>query len=836
MAVLCLPSFLFSITNLLLLLFTSSATSALDSIGPFQSISDGQTLVSKQGSFRLGFFSPGISKNRYLGIWYNNIPTRTVVWVANRCNPINDSSGLLTINSRGNLVLFGHNNNESEVWSTRSVKQAKNPLVQILDNGNLALRDEEDGGNPEAYLWQSFDYPCDTLLPEMKLGWDLRTGLKRSLSAWKNPDDPCPGDFTYGYELGQTYPEAYIRNHGAKFYRNGPWNGLRFSGVPELTVNRFFNFGFVYNEDDVYYTYKLINESVLSRIVLNQTTSTRERSVWVEAEQAWKQYSSLPRDYCDHYGLCGANGKCVISQNPVCECLDGFKPKSDEDWNNMEWSEGCERSVPLSCQERYKDGFVKFVGLKLPDTTHSWVNKTMNLKECRAKCLRNCSCMAYTNSDIRGEGSGCVLWFGDLVDIRGFPENGQDLYIRMPASELEKKRKAIVDSKVKTEAIIVAVIGVAFAMLFVGFAIARNRTVDLKASSDRIKIDDSRGRKEDLELPMFKQSTIAIATNNFSLENKIGEGGYGPVYRGLLQDGQEIAVKRLSPSSGQGVNEFKNEVILISKLNHRNLVRLLGCCIKGEDKMLVYEYMPNKSLDTFIFDEKQSKLLDWSQRFKIIHGIARGLVYLHQDSRLRIIHRDLKASNVLLDRDMNPKISDFGLARISGGDQIEGNTNRVVGTYGYMAPEYALDGKFSTKSDVFSFGTLMLEIISGMKSRGFHHPHLGVTLIGHAWRLMQEGRALELIDGDKSNYSKNVTQEVLRCVHVSLLCVQQQPGDRPSMSSVLLMLSSTDSDLPEPKPPGYFMETYCLAETDSFSSKHVSFSNNDITISIMDAR
>ncbi|PKI73758.1 hypothetical protein CRG98_005829 [Punica granatum] len=183
---------------------------------------------------------------------------------------------------------------------------------------------------------------------------------------------------------------------------------------------------------------------------------------------------------------------------------------------------------------------------------------------------------------------------------------------------------------------------------------------------------------QDLKLLSFEE--LSTATDSFSSAIKLGEGGFGPVYMGKLLDGQEVAVKRLSRASDQGLEEFMNEMVVISKVQHRNLVRLLGCCVEREEKILVYEFMPNKSLDVFLFDPVKKDELDWSKRFKIIDGICRGLLYLHRDSRLRIIHRDLKASNILLDEELNPKISDFGMARIFGAKEDQANTRRVVGT------------------------------------------------------------------------------------------------------------------------------------------------------------
>ncbi|XP_044978481.1 G-type lectin S-receptor-like serine/threonine-protein kinase At1g11410 isoform X3 [Hordeum vulgare subsp. vulgare] len=260
-----------------------------------------------------------------------------------------------------------------------------------------------------------------------------------------------------------------------------------------------------------------------------------------------------------------------------------------------------------------------------------------------------------------------------------------------------------------------------------------NLNVHDQAAMNRAEEDTLVWRLEEKssEFTLFDFSEILHATHNFSKEALLGQGGFGPVYKGQLPDGMEIAVKRLASHSGQGFAEFKNEVELIAKLQHNNLVKLMGCCIHGDEKLLVYEYLPNKSLDFFIFDESRIALVDWNKRCVIIEGIAQGLMYLHKHSRLRIIHRDLKASNILLDLDMNPKISDFGLAKIFSSNDTQGTTKRVVGTYGYMSPEYASQGIYSVKSDVFSFGVLLLEILSGKRNSSFHEHEDFLNLLGY---------------------------------------------------------------------------------------------------------
>ncbi|KAL2324332.1 hypothetical protein Fmac_023390 [Flemingia macrophylla] len=307
-------------------------------------------------------------------------------------------------------------------------------------------------------------------------------------------------------------------------------------------------------------------------------------------------------------------------------------------------------------------------------------------------------------------------------------------------------------------------------------------------------------------------ATVVAATNNFSYANKLGEGGFGPVYKGRLSNGQEVAVKRLSRNSLQGDKEFKNEVLLVAKLQHRNLVMLLGFCLERRERLLVYEFVPNKSLDFFIFDQTRRAQLNWEKRYKIIGGIARGILYLHEDSRLRIIHRDLKASNILLDEDMHPKISDFGMARLVEVDQTQGNTNRIVGTYGYMAPECALHGQFSVKSDVFSFGVLVLEILSGQRNSWARRGENVGDLLTYAWQNWREGTASNIVDPTVTDGSRN---EMMRYIHIALLCVQENVDDRPTMASVALMLNSYSVSLPLPSQPAFFTDSRSLSTIQS---------------------
>ncbi|CAL4943612.1 unnamed protein product [Urochloa decumbens] len=342
--------------------------------------------------------------------------------------------------------------------------------------------------------------------------------------------------------------------------------------------------------------------------------------------------------------------------------------------------------------------------------------------------------------------------------------------------------------------VVAIVLGVLVVILVSTFAIYLWRKAQVKQYVEE---------DNDAESLSFDLTTLRRATENFSEDNKLGHGGFGAVYKGFLPDGRQIAVKRLDKASGQGLKELRNELLLVAKLRHNNLAKLLGVCLKGQEKLLVYEYLPNRSLDTFLFVPERRQLLDWETRYRIIYGTARGLLYLHEDSQTRIIHRDLKASNILLDADMNPKISDFGLARLFTGDKTTTVTSQVVGTLGYMAPEYAVLGHLSVKLDVYSFGVLILEIVTGRRNTDMFESagEESTILLSYVWDHWLRSTALETVDPSLDCQAPE--SEVLKCIHLGLLCVQENPADRPTMLDILVMLHGQSSSFAAPSKPAF---------------------------------
>ncbi|KAK9084983.1 hypothetical protein Sjap_025394 [Stephania japonica] len=502
-------------------------------------------------------------------------------------------------------------------------------------------------------------------------------------------------------------PELVITKGSQKVWRSGPWNCLEWNGVPgkERSI---INYSFVSNQNEIYFGYNVPDDSSISRIVLDYLGFVR-RKTWVERKAQWDTSRSYSDGDCDSYGKCGAFGSCNSNYDRICSCLPGFEFKSSINKSYvLEGSQNCVRKRELLCGKG--DGFLKLEKVKLPDTSNARVDMSLGVEDCEIMCRNSCSCTGYASADVIN-GSGCVVWFGDLIDITEITDGGQDFFVRVDAIELENSMK------------------------------------DSKGSS-------------------------SFPKNKLVLLCALSVGGFLIFITAFY-------------------NWFK-------KARKR--------------------------------DQTRSKSLDWKMRYDIIFGIARGVLYLHQDSRLRIIHRDLKASNILLDAKMNPKISDFGMAKIFGGDQSQANTRRVVGTYGYMSPEYAMDGLFSVKSDVFSFGVLLLEIISGKKNSGFYHEDPTMNLMKHAWELWKDGRILELIDPSMGN--SFAEQEVVRFIQVGILCVQEKAKDRPTMSDVIFMLGN-ETPIPSLKQPAFVLTSNRYSEMASTGSAP---SQNEMSITIVEGR
>ncbi|KAK2632456.1 hypothetical protein EUGRSUZ_L01530 [Eucalyptus grandis] len=509
---------------------------------------------------------------------------------------------------------------------------------------------------------------------------------------------------------------------------------------------------------------------------------------------------------------------CAKRTDDVCECMDGFRPSDLGKWQQYDRSAGCART-PLQCEQMGhgngdEDGFLKVDHLRFPDDYNSL--DIISTEACEAACSDNCSCTAYACDGTRG----CLLWHGELFDLEKLSQDdsvGQTIYINLAAYELQNKtlqnsrgRSIILILLIYYKALASAVPLVAL-FLITSIGCQRKKTegqdillfnVDrsIAAGMDETSRKGIRNEKntKDAWLPLFSFSSVTAATENFSNLNKLGEGGFGPVDKGKLLNGKHLAVKRLSKKSAQGMLELRNETMLIAKLQHKNLVRLLGCCLEQDEKILIYEYMPNKSLDSFLFDQAKRHLLNWETRAHIVDGITQGLIYLHQHSRLRIVHRDLEASNIL----------------------------------GYISPEYALEGVVSIKSDVFSFGVLLLEIISGKKNTGFYQTD-SMNLLVYAWQLWQEDRALCLVDSALEHHNSDVT--LMRHINVALLCVQKIAADRPTMSEVLTMLTNELLTLSSPKQPAFsYIRTQKIPEPLLYRPDLDSV--NDVTVSVMEAR
>ncbi|CAI0422930.1 unnamed protein product [Linum tenue] len=762
-------------------------------------LKDGYHLDSAFGAFRLGFFTAA-DNNRYLGIWYNmpdnqqyyyhsfndyyerrNPELRhSPVWVSNPDSPILNKTGVLVLASDGNLKIVDGKGDlivaVTSITRTAVEKGVKTSAV-LLDSGNFVLRElnPEDGGSVERQLWQSFDYPTDTLLPGMKLGANLRTGHVWSLKPWfasqigfswrlEPPVERSTSFFTFGLEMNNSdNGELVILWKGRVYWRSGKELNQSFRGL---------NVRYVWNEEERYMVYSV-------------------------QEGGGDHVANYPRiTITNHGSLTGTIGvRCDMEFQKGVGCFDG-------DDNTPICSDGY--AYPSSF---VIEAYEELAGRDVEVGGDS---------QCRPNCSKNCTCWGYVRQN--RDGSGCQM----------VPK----LAYSLPESTDQRRLIWLIIAGV----VLPAVLFMLF-LLYLGWK-WRNHLVAIvtrvmESVCEFWKVCGSL-------LAMWKEYYVLLrlskATSDAEKEILLHELGMAGEAAKWSRGCYKKTFNKLKARTS-----LKNEVRLIAKLQHDNLVRLVGCCIEKAEKILVYEYLPNKSLDFSLFAPTDQNALDWKKRLDIIQGIAQGLLYLHKYSRLKIVHRDLKASNILLDGEMNPKISDFGLAKIFHPNESRAITARVAGTFGYMSPEYAMEGVFSTKSDVFSFGVLLLEIVSGKRNNHFHADQEGPSsLIAWAWELWREGRGIELVDsamamGTDHSSNNMVHNEALKCIQIGLLCIQENPRDRPSMLEVASMIYNNDSSqLPSPNRPAFYYKFQEAAEI--IEEQEENWTVNQVTITEMNAR
>ncbi|RHN40740.1 putative protein kinase RLK-Pelle-DLSV family [Medicago truncatula] len=740
-----------------------------DSLKPGDKLNYKSKLCSKQGKFCLQFGNNSNSDFQCLFISVN-ADYGKVVWVYDINHSIDFNTSVLSLDYSGVLKIESQNRKPIIIYS--SPQPTNNTVATMLDAGNFVLQQFLPNGSMSV-LWQSFDYPSDVLIPMMKLGVNRKTGHNWSLVSDK-----------FNLEWEPKQGELNIKKSGKVYWKSGKLksNGL-FENIPANVQSRY-QYIIVSNKDEDSFTFEV-----------------------KDGKFAQWELSSKGK-------LVGDDG--YIANADMC-----YGYNSDG---------GCQKWEDIPTCREPGEMFQKKAGRPSIDNSTTYeFDVTYSYSDCKIRCWKNCSCngfqLYYSNM------TGCVfLSWNSTQYVDMVPDKFYTLVKTTKSAPNSHgiKRWIWIGAAITTALLILCPLIIWLAKKKKKYALPDKKSKRKEGkSNDLVESYDIKDLEDDFkghDIKVFNFTSILEATMEFSPENKLGQGGYGPVYKGILATGQEIAVKRLSKTSGQGIVEFKNELLLICELQHKNLVQLLGCCIHEEERILIYEYMPNKSLDFYLFDCTKKMLLDWKKRFNIIEGISQGLLYLHKYSRLKIIHRDLKASNILLDENMNPKIADFGMARMFTQLESTVNTNRIVGTYGYMSPEYAMEGVCSTKSDVYSFGVLMLEIVCGRKNNSFYDDDRPLNLIGHAWELWNDGEYLKLMDPTLNDTF--VPDEVKRCIHVGLLCVEQYANDRPTMSDVIAMLTNKYELTTIPRRPAFYVRrdildgetTSKVPDTDTYST------------------
>ncbi|KAF7078640.1 hypothetical protein CFC21_083041 [Triticum aestivum] len=792
----------------------AAAAAETDAVSARRPLRGDDTVVSAQGKFAAGLFSPGSSGRFYLGVWYKNIPVQTVIWVANRASPLSSaaSAELRVSPDDGGLELVAAS--EGVVWSSSrsnlSAEESNNNNTAVIrDDGNLVLL---GGGNSSDVLWQSFDHPTDTLVPGAWLGENKLTGEYQGLTAWRNAEDPAPGMFSNTVDRNGTSEFFYLWNRTRVYWRSGVWTGRVFVLVPEAVNNVLFNQTYVETPAYRRLSWALYDNATITRQVFEGTGQAKQY-IWVPASQRWQFFWAAPTVQCDAYAVCGAFGVCDQRSQPSCRCPPGFVPASERDWALSDWTGGCRRNSSLACARdgngssstsTSTDVFLALPNVKLPDDSLA-VGRALSKTECESACLDNCSCQAYTFSG----GGRCAVWHGEFRNLQQLytddsgASGSPDLHLRLSESGLRDLSRA--NKKNEGGLPLQLVVGIVLACVAAALIASALLAWFLHSRRRRRRRLDSMANEAGSSLAVYSYGDLRAATKNFS--DRLGGGGFGSVYRGVLKSGDtitEVAVKKLE-GLRQGDKQFRTEVNTLGRIQHVNLVRLLGFCSSADEKLLVYEYMPNGSLEGYLFKGGGGgSCPSWRDRYGIMLGVARGLAYLHDGCRECIIHCDVKPENILLDKDLCVKLADFGMAKLVGRDFSRALTT-MRGTIGYLAPEWISGLPISAKADVYSFGMVLFELISGRRNTDSSGDGRGgddgsdaseaeaeagrpVSTFFPVWAAgkVAAGEAGAVADPRLRGDVRG--EELERACRVACWCIQDQEAHRPTMAQAVQAL------------------------------------------------
>lgn len=739
--------------------FTSSAMTWVDSEGVF--------LYSASNIFTLSFYSSPGEVSFYLCVIH--VASQQVVWTANRNSPIGQSDKLVF--SVDGDVSLKRSNGASIVWSTNSSGRGVKRM-QMQDSGNLVLLDAAN-----RTLWESFDYPTDTLVP----GQALRSGMKlvSSVSVGALASGPYflsfdSGDLRLVYDLDP--PEPYWSlTQDSRLIKLA-------AGAPSYAVLNVTGLGLIES-----------NGVVVSQLHWSGNSFCRATigpdgnfGVYVYSSGVWTS-QLVALNGCALPLFCGSYGVCSSDQ---CRCPGTLQPVNE---NNI--TAGCQAPSSPPCMNYSSPAFIQYdmvgAGLEYFANQFTLPLKTTSLDHCQTLCTQNCSCSSlfYYN-----ESGNCYL-FSMLATIQSTTNSRHVLYVKTtgvpsraatPPASTQRPPQFLVPVIAGSSGFIIIVMICVF--LFWFFEVRKKARSGEENADDDIFLDNIPG------LPArFSYKELIGATNNFS--TKLGMGGFGSVYEGVLPDKTKVAVKKLE-SVGQGKKEFRAEVAIIGGIHHVHLVQLRGFCAEGVHRLLVYEFMSNSSLDKCLFIEGEERtVLDWNTRYNIALGTARGLAYLHDDCREKIIHCDIKPENILLDENYNAKVSDFGLAKLMNKEQSQVFTT-LRGTRGYLAPEWLMNLAISEKSDVYSFGMVLLEIISGRKNFDPTESSEKWYFPAYAFQQAEHGKLEQLVDAKLRGFVRD--EQVTQTVKIALWCIQEDTPARPSMGKVVQMLEGNVQVLPPP--------------------------------------